>query len=37
MGEPILEADKIPTTLPGPRVVNYPAKKVSGPFSEMRS
>src|SRR6185312_8969045 len=24
MGEPILEADKIPTTLPGPRVVNQP-------------
>jgi len=34
MGEPILEADKIPTTLPGPRVVNYPLKKVSGTFSE---
>jgi diaminopimelate epimerase len=24
MGEPILEADKIPTTLPGPRVVDHP-------------
>ncbi len=24
MGEPILEAEKIPTTLPGPRVVDYP-------------
>ncbi len=24
MGEPILEAEKIPTTLPGPRVVNHP-------------
>ncbi len=24
MGEPILEADRIPTTLPGPRVVNFP-------------
>jgi diaminopimelate epimerase len=24
MGEPILDADKIPTTLPGPRVVNFP-------------
>jgi diaminopimelate epimerase len=24
MGEPILESEKIPTTLPGPRVVNYP-------------
>jgi diaminopimelate epimerase len=24
MGEPILEADHIPTTLPGPRVVDYP-------------
>jgi diaminopimelate epimerase len=24
MGEPILEADRIPTTLPGPRVVNQP-------------
>src|SRR3954453_10715541 len=23
MGEPILDADKIPTTLPGPRVVNH--------------
>ena len=35
MGEPILEAEKIPTTLPGSRVVNYPAKKVSGTISEM--
>jgi diaminopimelate epimerase len=25
MGEPILESEKIPTTLPGPRVINYPA------------
>src|SRR5947209_20042364 len=24
MGEPILEAEKIPTTLPGPRVINAP-------------
>jgi diaminopimelate epimerase len=24
MGEPILEAERIPTTLPGPRVVDYP-------------
>src|SRR6266851_2451827 len=24
MGEPILEADRIPTLLPGPRVVDYP-------------
>src|SRR5262245_52045889 len=24
MGEPILEAEKIPTTLPGPRVLNHP-------------
>jgi diaminopimelate epimerase len=24
MGEPILEAEKVPTTLPGPRVVNHP-------------
>lgn len=24
MGEPILEANRIPTTLPGPQVVNYP-------------
>jgi diaminopimelate epimerase len=24
MGEPILEAEKIPTTLPGPRVIDYP-------------
>jgi diaminopimelate epimerase len=23
MGQPILDADKIPTTLPGPRIVNY--------------
>jgi diaminopimelate epimerase len=27
MGEPILEADKIPTTLPGPRVVDWPLPK----------
>lgn len=24
MGEPILEAERIPTTLPGPRVINHP-------------
>src|SRR6476469_1481113 len=24
MGEPILESEKIPTTLPGPRVIDYP-------------
>jgi diaminopimelate epimerase len=24
MGEPILESEKVPTTLPGPRVVDYP-------------
>jgi diaminopimelate epimerase len=24
MGEPILESEKIPTTLPGPRVINHP-------------
>jgi diaminopimelate epimerase len=26
MGEPILDADKIPTTFPGPRVIDYPLK-----------
>jgi diaminopimelate epimerase len=34
MGEPILEADKIPTTLPGPRVVNVPLEKVPDTFFE---
>jgi diaminopimelate epimerase len=34
MGEPILEADKIPTTLSGPRVVNVPLEKVPDPFIE---
>ena len=28
MGEPILEAERIPTTLPGPRVVDYPLSGV---------
>jgi diaminopimelate epimerase len=28
MGEPILEAERIPTTLPGPRVVDYPLNGV---------
>ncbi len=28
MGEPILEAERIPTTLPGPRVVNHPLSGV---------
>jgi diaminopimelate epimerase len=28
MGEPILEAERIPTTLPGPRVVDYPLSKL---------
>lgn len=33
MGEPILDADKVPTTLPGPRVVNCPySEKASDPF-----
>jgi diaminopimelate epimerase len=27
MGEPILEAERIPTTLPGPRVVDYPLEQ----------
>jgi diaminopimelate epimerase len=39
MGEPILEAERIPTTLPGPRVINYPLKEAlktaSGTISEM--
>jgi diaminopimelate epimerase len=30
MGEPILDAAKIPTTLPGERVVNYPFPKEGG-------
>jgi diaminopimelate epimerase len=30
MGEPILEADRIPTTLPGPRVVNAPLPVLPG-------
>jgi diaminopimelate epimerase len=35
MGEPILDADKIPTTLPGPRVVNCASNKVSGSIAEV--
>jgi diaminopimelate epimerase len=35
MGEPILEADRIPTTLPGPRVVDVPLAKVSGAAAEI--
>jgi diaminopimelate epimerase len=35
MGEPILEAEKIPTTLPGRRVVDYPLKNVSGQVAEL--
>jgi diaminopimelate epimerase len=35
MGEPILEADRIPTTLPGPRVVDYPLTKVSGAVADL--
>jgi len=35
MGEPILEADRIPTTLPGPRAVDYPLGKVSAAVAEM--
>ena len=36
MGEPILDADKIPTTLPGPRVVNHvhPAFRWNAPWVE---
>jgi len=34
MGEPILEADKIPTTLPGPRVVNVSLEKGPDTFFE---
>jgi len=33
MGEPILEADRIPTTLPGPRVVDYPLPKAMDDMS----
>jgi diaminopimelate epimerase len=37
MGEPILDADKIPTTLPGPRVVNQPLPRynVSDPKEKL--
>lgn len=31
MGEPILDADKIPTTLPGPRVIDYPLPEADDP------
>jgi diaminopimelate epimerase len=31
MGEPILEAERIPTTLPGPRVVNHAGLHLAGP------
>jgi diaminopimelate epimerase len=31
MGEPILESEKIPTTLPGPRVVNHPLPQGDDP------
>jgi diaminopimelate epimerase len=31
MGEPILEAERIPTTLPGPRVVNHSGLPLEGP------
>jgi diaminopimelate epimerase len=34
MGEPILDAEKIPTTLPGPRVIDYPMKG-SGKWAEV--
>src|SRR5438552_2486279 len=34
MGEPILEADKIPTALPGPRVVNVPLEKRTDTYFE---
>jgi diaminopimelate epimerase len=33
MGEPILDAEKIPTTLPGPRVVDHPySQQTQDPF-----
>jgi diaminopimelate epimerase len=35
MGEPILEADRIPTTLPGPKVIDVPLP-VPAEFGEMR-
>jgi diaminopimelate epimerase len=31
MGEPILDAERIPTTLPGPRVVNHAGLALAGP------
>jgi diaminopimelate epimerase len=36
MGEPILEAERIPTTLPGPRVVDHPLTPLAGrgPWAE---
>jgi diaminopimelate epimerase len=34
MGEPILDADKIPTTLPGPRVIDAPGVSLKGPGQE---
>ena len=36
MGTPILEADKVPTTLPGPRVVNQPLPSVVGADDQRR-
>jgi diaminopimelate epimerase len=34
MGEPILEAERIPTTLPGPRVVDYPLESAAAAWKE---
>jgi diaminopimelate epimerase len=33
MGEPILEAERIPTTLPGPRVIDYPLPQAMDDWS----
>jgi diaminopimelate epimerase len=34
MGEPILESERIPTTLPGPRVINYPYPELAAGFAD---
>jgi diaminopimelate epimerase len=36
MGTPILEAEKVPTTLPGPRVVNQPLPAILGADDERK-
>jgi diaminopimelate epimerase len=36
MGSPILESEKIPTTLPGPRVVNQPLPSIVGAVDQRR-